>query len=153
MLVVFDLDFTLWDCGGVWCDHTNPPYTKRNNGVFDAYGRAISLYPGVMELLDYLKHKKITMALASRTSEQSWAKNLMRLLNIEHYFDYQEIYPSSKTVHFNKLQRDTNIEFSNMYFFDDEHRNITEVSNLGVNCLYVSSGINYEEALNFIQNT
>ena len=26
MLLVFDLDFTLWDAGGTWCDQTKPPF-------------------------------------------------------------------------------------------------------------------------------
>jgi len=50
MLLVFNLDFTLWDAGGTWCDHTDPPYTKENSFIQDASGKTISLYPEVSSL-------------------------------------------------------------------------------------------------------
>ena len=151
MLIVFDLDFTLWDCGGVWCDFTNPPYRRYNGYVVDSANRTIILYPEVIELLSFLHSKNIFVALASRTSEPSWANNLLHLFGINHYFKYKEIYPSSKTVHFRRLQKQTGINFNNMYFFDDEYRNIEEVSMLGVNCLHVKDGISRNTVLNFIQ--
>lgn len=40
-LIVFDLDFTLWNAGGTWCDHTFPPYRKENNRVIDSQGNII----------------------------------------------------------------------------------------------------------------
>ncbi len=141
-LVVFDLDFTLWDAGGTWCDCTNPPYKKLNNHVVDASGCRIKLYPDVLEILSDLKEQNITMALASRTSAPSWAKQLLNLLEIEHYFELQEIYPGSKVQHFFQLQNTSGIDYSEMVFFDDEMRNISEVGALGVHAVYVENGIN-----------
>ncbi len=141
-LVVFDLDFTLWDAGGTWCDCTNPPYRRVNNHVLDSNGSKITLYPEVREILNQLKEQNIIMALASRTSAPSWAKELLQLFEIEHYFEYQEIYPSSKLKHFKKIKDNSGIAFSDMVFFDDEMRNITEVSTLGVFSVFISDGIN-----------
>ncbi len=149
-LVVFDLDFTLWDAGGTWCDHTNPPYKRVNGHVEDAYGARIVLYPEVQEILEDLKSLEIPMALASRTGAPSWARELLRLFEIQHYFSYEEIYPSSKIAHFSQLQKDSGIPYTNMVFFDDEMRNIHDVSSLGVHTIYVENGVNkklVEEAL------
>ncbi|MBS2099471.1 magnesium-dependent phosphatase-1 [Carboxylicivirga linearis] len=140
-LVVFDLDFTLWDAGGTWCDCTNPPYKRVNNHVVDSYGSEIVLYPDVRSILDDLKERNITMALASRTSSPSWARQLLKLLDIENYFTYQEIYPSSKIAHFNQLQKDSGIPFERMVFFDDEMRNIHDVGSLGVQAVLVDDGV------------
>ncbi len=83
-LVVFDLDFTLWDAGGTWCDCTNPPYKRVNGYVEDAYGRKIKLYPDVKTILNELHDKDVKMALASRTEAPSWARQLLSLFEIDH---------------------------------------------------------------------
>ncbi len=140
-LVVFDLDFTLWDAGGTWCDHTNPPFTRVNSHIEDSYGARIVLYPDVRDILNDLQARGIPMALASRTGAPPWARELLRLFEIEHYFEFQEIYPSSKIAHFQKLQKDSGIPYSKMVFFDDEMRNIHEVQSLGVHAVYVENGV------------
>lgn len=152
-LVVFDLDFTLWDAGGTWCDCTNPPYKKINSHVEDSNGSSIILYPDVRNILGDLKQQNIPMALASRTSAPSWANQLLNLFEIEHYFDYTEIYPGSKIEHFTKLMQSTGISFWDMVFFDGEMLNITEVGSLGVHAVYVNEGVStpmVEQALNHI---
>lgn len=141
MLVVFDLDFTLWDCGGTWCDHTNPPYYLQNGMIRDDDGRKIRLYDDVLEILAQLEHQQISMAVASRTSAPDWADELMKLFDIKKYFQYFEIYPGSKISHFRSLQEKTGLKYSDMMFFDDESRNIEEVSQLGVHAIFVEDGM------------
>lgn len=142
-LVVFDLDFTLWNAGGTWCDHTNPPYTKVNGYVEDSMGSRIILYPDVKKILNKLADEGIPMALASRTGAPTWANQLLQLFEIDIFFKYKEIYPGSKTEHFNQLQHVTNIPFEDMVFFDDETRNISDVGSLGVEAVYVEDGVHW----------
>ena len=144
MLVVFDLDFTLWDCGGTWCDHTNPPFYKHNGVILDEDRRIIHLYPDVIEILGEVKNRNIEMAVASRTGAPDWAEELMEMFEIKKFFDYFEIYPGSKINHFRSLQESTGLPFHHMIFFDDEMRNIEEVGRLGVNSIYVEGGINFQ---------
>lgn len=141
MLIVFDLDFTLWDCGGTWCDCTSPPYYKQNGIVRDADNRRISLYPDAYSILDKLKDQQVAMAVASRTTTPELADELMKLFDIKKYFDHFEIYPASKLNHFKSLQHKTNIPYNEMVFFDDEPRNIEEVGRLGVEVVHVKDGI------------
>lgn len=145
MLIVFDLDFTLWNAGGTWCDHTTPPYRKVDSIIKDAGGSIIYLYPDVLDILELLSQKDIPMALASRTYSPDTARNLLDLFGIRNYFQYEEIYPSSKLQHFKSLHKRTLIPFQQIYFFDDEHRNIVEVGSLGVNTFLVKSGLNWRE--------
>lgn len=123
MLVVFDLDFTLWD----------------------ADRRTIYLYPDVKSILDTLSRKEILMAVASRTHSPYIARKLMTMFDIRCCFKYEEIYPGSKTQHFEALYKLTRIPYRDMYFFDDEYRNIAEVEALGVNVCHVGAGLSWEE--------
>ena len=142
MLLVFDLDFTLWDCGGTWCDCTEPPYRKESNRVFDSAGRHISLYPEVREILEAAERAGLKIAAASRTHQPDWAEELLELLEIGRFFDWKEIYPGPKIPHFNSLKKKSGIEYEQMYFFDDELRNIRDVSSLGVRAVHVGEGLN-----------
>lgn len=150
-LIVFDLDFTLWDCGGTWCDCLLPPFCKRDGRVVDAEQREILLYDCVNDVLQWCDDHGVPMALASRTEQPPWARQLISLLEIADRFAFAEIYPSSKLKHFAALREDSEIEFEEMLFFDDELRNIREVSSLGVTCIHVENGFrqdHFESAIN-----
>lgn len=141
-LFVFDLDFTLWDTGGVWCDCTTPPYRKAKGKIVDANNREMKLYADTPFILAHLKQNGHPLAIASRTSRPEWAKELLQLFNIDHYFDFKEIYPSSKIKHLSNIQKDSGYAFGDMVFFDDEYRNIEDAQRLGVNAEFVKNGIN-----------
>lgn len=142
-LVVFDLDFTLWDCGGLWVDCTAHPFRRTaSDRVVDGVGRPLRLYEDVIDILDWLDGHSIPVALASRTERPTWACNLLDLLEIRQRFQFAEIYPGSKTAHFERLRATSGFEFNEMIFFDDESRNILEVGALGVCAVEVRSGMN-----------
>ena len=149
-LFVFDLDFTLWDAGGGWCDTTNPPYFWENGKLLDSSGDWIRLYDEVIDILDTLKSHDKYIVAASRTYQPGWAKDLLHLFDIEKYFDLKEIYPSNKIQHFHKIQKHFNIPYTEMVFFDDEYRNIEEVSELGVKAVYIKSGVDFSTVSQFL---
>jgi len=149
-LFVFDLDFTLWDAGGTWCDATNPPYYHDNGKLLDQSGNWIRLYPDVIQILKLLKNNNKYIAAASRTFEPAWAQDLLHLLDIDKYFDLKEIYPASKIQHFKRIKNHFNIPYSEMVFFDDEYRNIEEVRSLGVESIFVKNGVNYDGVQKFV---
>jgi magnesium-dependent phosphatase 1 len=141
-LIVFDLDFTLWDCGGLWVDCTSYPFRKREDGrIVDSDGKNLRLYEDVPEILDEIDHLGIPMALASRTEQPTWAQDLLDLMEIRERFAYEEIYPSSKTKHFSRIAAASGVELHEMWFFDDENRNIVEVGEMGVTCVEVRNGL------------
>jgi len=142
-IFVFDLDFTLWDAGGGWCDTTLPPYKWEDGKLLDSSGDWIRLYDDVIHILEKLKTENKLVVAASRTNRPDWAQDLLHLLDIDKYFDLKEIYPSSKIQHFTKIQRYFKVPYSEMVFFDDEYRNIEEVGQLGVKSVYVENGIQY----------
>lgn len=142
-LAVFDLDYTLWP---FWVDtHVDPPFHKSSDGtVRDRRGQTIRLYPEVPEVLDRFRGLGVPVAAASRTGEIEGANQLLELFDLGKYFVQQEIYPGSKVTHFERLQRKTGVPFSQMIFFDDEKRNIVDVSKLGVTCIHVQNGMSLQ---------
>lgn len=149
-LFVFDLDFTLWNAGDTFCSETSPPYTWNNDRLTDQRGRWIRLYDDTPVVLEYLKNQQKKMALASRTHAPEWANELLDIFQLSDYFLYKETYPGSKIAHFNKLQQHTSIPYHKMAFFDDELRNIEEVSTLGVRCFHVVDGIKAWQVIDHI---
>ncbi|MCG8603168.1 MAG: magnesium-dependent phosphatase-1 [Verrucomicrobiales bacterium] len=142
-LIVFDLDFTLWDCGGLWVDCTSYPFRKNGDGtIVDSDGRVLRLYEDALDIIGEIEASGIPVGLASRTERPDWAVDLLELMGIRERCDYEEIYPGSKVTHFRRLAEDSGLTFEEMLFFDDERRNIVEVGALGVTCVEVKNGIN-----------
>ncbi|XP_074838440.1 magnesium-dependent phosphatase 1 isoform X1 [Carettochelys insculpta] len=139
-LVVFDLDFTLWP---FWVDtHVEPPFRQgRASSVLDARGRPVRLYPEVLAVLERLQGLGVPMAAASRTGEIRGATQLLQLFGLRRFLSRAEIYPGGKSAHLRRLQQASGVPFSQMLFFDDEERNVREVSQLGVTCVLVPHGM------------
>lgn len=64
-------------------------------------GNMYKLYPEVLNILSTLFDKNYTLAIASKIEDISAAYQLLIYFNISHFFTYKEIYPFTKTVHFN----------------------------------------------------
>jgi hypothetical protein len=52
-----------------------------------------------------------------------------------------QIFPDRKTKHFEAIRKASGVDFHDMIFFDNEFRNIADVSALGVCCVYVPDGL------------
>lgn len=98
--IVFDLDFTLWDC---WCDvclalllhlprranprllttvqtHVTPPLKRRGqdiNKVYDKHGEPLGFYRDVPSILHKLHHAGVHVAAASRTHAPKVARQIL----------------------------------------------------------------------------
>jgi magnesium-dependent phosphatase 1 len=101
-----------------------------------------------------LKQKSIQIGAASRTHAPDLGREMLKLLKIPSsssssqraldYFDYLQIYPGSKTTHFERIHRESGIEYEDMLFFDDESRN-KNVEVLGVVMHLVRDGVSRDE--------
>ncbi|MBN1953315.1 MAG: magnesium-dependent phosphatase-1 [Bacteroidales bacterium] len=149
-LIVFDLDFTIWNAGGTWCDHTWPPYRRANGYILDSEDNRIFLYPDAAGLVQELS-TTFQLAVASRTHRPAWALELLSLFGLHHFFNYLEIYPGSKPGHFHQLHEKSGIPFENMLFFDDEMRNVDDVSRLNVKAVWVDEGISRQLAKKYLE--
>ena len=143
-LVVFDLDFTVWDAGGVWCDCVSPPFHRAGDRVFDANGDEVVIYSDIFKAFDFIDELGVPIATASRTSQPGWARNLLSLHGLADRFRWSEIYPSSKVAHFRELASASQASYSEMLFFDDEKRNIDKAGTLGVHSIHVANGFSWE---------
>ncbi|WAR12134.1 MGDP1-like protein [Mya arenaria] len=145
-MVVFDLDYTLWP---FWVDtHVDPPFQKRKSGeIVDRHGRVVKPFRDVPKVLAKLKQDGYIIAVASRTACTQEANSLCALFDWDQYFSYKEIYPGCKITHFNKFKKNSGIDFEDMLFFDDEYRNIRDLSKVGVTCYYIDENIGVTEGV------
>ncbi|RKP15221.1 magnesium-dependent phosphatase-1 [Piptocephalis cylindrospora] len=169
-LVVFDLDSTFWDFGTELL--AGPPFRRnaRTGHVVDREGTVLSPYPESFDVVRTLhaEYPDTLLALASRTATPDWAKAIAQLMlypptfpsppphpgsdgshkgtdrSLLSLFHHQQIYPGSKVKHFEAFQQDTGLPYEDMLFFDDEQRNIRDVSALGVVCIYVPGGLSLQ---------
>ncbi|BBN02262.1 hypothetical protein Mp_2g13900 [Marchantia polymorpha subsp. ruderalis] len=104
------------------------------------------LYPQAKGIIQALKSKGISMAIASRSPTADIARTFLSKQDILSNFPVMEIYSSwtHKTDHFRKIHQKTGVPYNSILFFDDEHRNIQAVRNMGVTCVHVSSGVNLD---------
>src|SRR4051812_16428593 len=85
-----------------------------------------------------LKLLKIPQSASPNSSKGASA---VRAIDV---FDYLQIYPGSKTMHFGRINRDSGIAYDEMLFFDDESRN-KNVEVLGVVMWLVRDGVTRDE--------
>ncbi|XP_057328282.1 magnesium-dependent phosphatase 1-like [Microplitis mediator] len=148
-IIVFDLDYTLWP---FWIDtHVTPPFSRKHDSIVDAQGKKIKYYEQVPEILENLAKEGFEIGIASRTSEIKGAYQLLKLLNWDKYIKYTEIYPGCKITHFNKIKEASGVDFKDMIFFDDERRNIDDLTKVGVLSIYVKNGLNKNEIKNGLE--
>ncbi|MED6222853.1 hypothetical protein PIB30_068476 [Stylosanthes scabra] len=141
-LVVFDLDHTLWPFYCECRSKSDPPY----------------LFPQVKGIMHALKHKRVDLAIASKSPTPDIATTYLNKLNITSMFVAQEIFYNwgNKKDHFQNIQSKTSVPYNSMLFFDDDDKNIQGVSELGVTSILVTNGVNlgaFKEGLTrFSQN-
>lgn len=141
-------DYTVWRCYIDSCG--GPPFIfhEQDGVVLDRRKWEIELFPHSRSVLQALREMEVKLALASRTEEPDWAREVIKIFQMDEdgvslldFTHAQEIYPSSKDKHFNQLASKLGIDFQDMIFFDDESRNIHDVSRLGVTSVHCEDGL------------
>lgn len=162
-LIAIDLDYTFWRA---FIDSTNGgpfTYDTESRVVLDKKKWEVEAFPHARSLLQAFREVKalgvdIRLALASRTEEPVWAHEVIQIFQIDDegrslrdYAHGIEIYPTSKDKHFQQLSKKLKVDYQDMLFFDDELRNIHQVSQMGVVSIHCEDGLSLaalEQGLN-----
>lgn len=131
-VAVFDLDHTIWPFGvDTFC--LTPPFHENNKGqVIDMSAKVIEHFPDIPQIFQYLNDNGIKIGVASRTRYPTGALSLLKKLRLEPKIDYFEVYPGQKMKHFQRIADQSNVSYEEMIFFDDEERNIEDITGIGV---------------------
>jgi magnesium-dependent phosphatase 1 len=142
--------------------------------TFHRWGESFSFYTPIPSILIACRAVKIQMGLASRTHTPDLAREMLKQLHISSQnrpsssptdttpdsskpnasekplrsydlFQYIQIFPGSKTKHFERIQKSSGIPYGQMLFFDDELRNRNVETELGVTFHKVPDGVNKQE--------
>ncbi|KAI9493457.1 magnesium-dependent phosphatase-1 [Zychaea mexicana] len=147
-MVVFDLDYTIWE---TWIDCTSGPpfaYSAEENVIYGRGRENVKLFKDITAIFALIKSFPDTkIGIASRTHTPDWARAALKMLRVpelggaptlQSQIDIIEAYPSSKIKHFQALEKKSGISCEEMIFFDDEWRN-KEVTTLGVQFNHVDT--------------
>ncbi|XP_067940480.1 magnesium-dependent phosphatase 1-like [Watersipora subatra] len=149
-LIIFDVDYTLWP---FWADtHVVSPFRKEKVGtVLDGRNRKVKYYSDSPVILQTLSSEGYELAVASRSDTPDRVRSILKLLDWEKCFSYTQIYPGTlyigiftSNLYFDRLKKQSGTNFNDMLFFDDEPRNISDTSELGVHAVLVERGINWK---------
>ena len=157
-LIIFDLDLTLWP---FWIDtHVSPPFTRQTNDnnehtIVDQVNKKLTYYKDVPKILNTLRNHCLKddghLAIASRTSEDVHATQLIELFGWRDHFSSLQMYSGTKVRHINKICDELSIaDKSHVLFFDDDRRNIRDTESLGLTGyhLNIKNGMTRDACLN-----
>ncbi|KAA0201688.1 hypothetical protein HAZT_HAZT004446 [Hyalella azteca] len=97
----------------------------------------LKTFPESEEALELLSSTVGTMAAASSGVHAKAAEQLLQLLGWRKHFLCVEVGPGSKKTHFDIIHRKSLVAYEDMLFFDDEPRNVSEISALGATAVLV----------------
>eukprot|EP00181_Compsopogon_caeruleus_P006301 CAMPEP_0184684756 /NCGR_PEP_ID=MMETSP0312-20130426/16621_1 /TAXON_ID=31354 /ORGANISM="Compsopogon coeruleus, Strain SAG 36.94" /LENGTH=186 /DNA_ID=CAMNT_0027138283 /DNA_START=387 /DNA_END=947 /DNA_ORIENTATION=+ len=150
-LFVFDLDGTLWR-PEMYELYGGSPFRAAPDGsgeVLDCQGTRVRLLGESKRILATLAEAPDDqVAIASRTDEPSWAREVMDKTivgtsgrNMRSCFDFEAIAKGSKREHLTQLHHQSGVAFSDMIFYDNEYHNVRTVEELGVFSVYTPDGM------------
>jgi len=154
-LFVFDLDNCVWypEMYQLW-GSSGPPFVRNADNSCDGHGGSggkVELIGDVQEVIAQLvtdpTFKDTKLAVASCCDEPSWAHELLGLFEVvpgktlQDCMSYVQIHKGNKQGHFRQIAKDSGVALEDMVFFDDQHGNIRNVSELGVTCVLTPDGV------------
>ena len=159
-MIVFDLDACVWtpEMYELWGGGAPFIYDESTNTCTDSRGVRVRLLGAIPQILDDIKSWGGEIAIASRTDEPSWAREILnkfRTSTGETLMscvtpNLDEMYKSSKTNHLSAIRQKSGCAFDDMIFFDDDPHNISDVSSIGVLSILTPNGVTrdvFEEGL------
>jgi len=143
-LVAFDLDGTLWDISEMGDKSTFR--SVGSNTVRDEDGNKLSLGRDMPSILNYLKDRRVPMAISSNNNDPAKARRALDLLMIDRHGtrvsassffgnkNYIEISSDSKTRQLTKLMRRAGVRNGKhvMLYDNDKRKNGHVTKDLGV---------------------
>ena len=153
-LVVFDLDACIWspEMYELWGGGAPFTYDAAANTCTDSNGVVVRLLGAIPEVFDEIRAWGGQIAIASRTDEPSWAREILNKFRTRSGETLMacvapkldELYKKNKTTHLGQIWAKSSIDYAAMIFFDDDPRNISDVSGLDVLSILTPQGVTRE---------
>ena len=146
-VICFDIDKTLWKLNVEEFEHTD--FSRKELELY--------LFKDVKDILEWAKNEEFKLVLASRTWNPEKVKIYLQRININQYFDNQQIYPTglgkhmnsnypkNKLLHFYKITEEMGISYNELIFFDNEINNCRFANELGITSIHVPDGLNWKK--------
>jgi magnesium-dependent phosphatase-1 len=169
--IIFDLDGCLWSPemyeilffqGGRGSPFSRDPDDPLN--LVTCGNQPVHLLADIRSVFQQIctnpLYQSIQFGISSRTDEPNWARELLgkfliplnngegidgECVNLESIFNGPIVLSKEEKVdHFRRIAKESDIDFSDILFFDNEYRNCESVARLGVSAVYCPQGVTEE---------
>lgn len=157
-LVVFDLDETLWTVSDGLCNLIEPPFRLDTpDRLVGQRGLWVELFPGVRDLLEFLRDRGSYISLASRNDAEPTMR-LLEFLNIAEYFTAPQLCWKPKEESIQRIMKEIHkrdkktIKPDEVLFVDDWPENVNAVRKWGATALLFGQDVlSFEELTRILE--
>ena len=157
-LFIFDLDETLWTVSEGLCTLVKPPFRLETpDRLVGQDGLWVELFPGVRDLLKFLKKKNCFASIASRNDAEPTLA-ILDALSVREYFSYPQLCWKPKEDSVKKIVRElqkrdkVTIKPEEVLFVDDWIENVQPVRNWGASGLVFGQDVHsFEELMGLLK--
>ena len=140
IIFAFELDNTLWECGGERHDILEAPFEKKSliSGLIkDKRGKRLYPYPEIKTILTQIKDSGYTIVFLANTEKPECTRQLVKIAEIDHLPDITVFNLKNKKEQINELMSDTGCTPEDIIYFDSCRENTHLVRPMGVNTFLI----------------
>ena len=156
IVFAFELDNTLWECGGERHDKLESPFEKKSviSGLIkDKRGKKLYPYPGIKTILSQIKDSGYTIVFMATTEKPECTRQLLKITEIDHFPDISLFNKDNKKDQINKLMADTGSKPEDIIYFDSSRENTHQVKPIGVNTFLIpDEGLTHDTFMVVMKN-
>lgn len=140
IIFAFELDNTLWECGGERHDKLEAPFEKKSviGGLIkDKMGKRLYPYPEIKTILSQIKDSGYTIAFMATTGKPECTRQLMEITEIDHFPDISIFNEDNKKDQINMLMAETGSTPGEILYFDSSRENTRQLKPMDINTFLI----------------
>lgn len=131
-LVVLGLDRCILDCGGPSFTQLCPPFERDANEVYDSNDNPVRVAEKTKIGLQWLFDQDIVLCILCSTARSDIARQLLRDLDLESYFQIVSITTDSPKNQIKDLKKSHGLEFDDILYIDHVSNRPQDMESMGI---------------------
>lgn len=142
---LFELDFTLWDCGDIPHSRLHLPLQKNMHMVKDQAGKLVNASQDIFRIMDELKEAGYGIGYLASSPIPECTEKLLSYLGLEPYPDKVIFTDQNRKDQFKAFMEETGATADKMIYFDSSRENVEIAKSLNIiSFLIPNEGLTYD---------